>query len=56
VCNEVTFEDLGNDKTELTFTEYDWTVGQMMEMSKMGREECLDKMAANFAKASDSAS
>ena len=54
--NLVTFKDLGNGKTELTVTEYDWTVGQMMEMSKMGMEQCLDKMAASFAKASDSAS
>jgi hypothetical protein len=38
--------DLGNGRTELTVTEYDWTVGQLMEMSKMGLEQCLDKMAA----------
>ena len=31
-------------------TEYDWPVGHMMEMSKMGMEQCLDKMAAIFAK------
>jgi len=54
--NLVTFKDLSNGKTELTVTEYDWTVGQMMEMSKMGMEQCLDKMAASFAKASDFAS
>jgi uncharacterized protein YndB with AHSA1/START domain len=51
VRNLVTFKDLGDGKTELTVTEYDWTVGQMMEMSKMGMEQCLDKMAAIFAKA-----
>jgi len=51
VRNLVTFKDLGDGKTELTVTEYDWTVGQMMEMSKMGMEQCLDKMAASFAKA-----
>jgi len=45
VRNGVTFKDLGNSKTELTVTEYDWTVGKMMEMSKMGMEQCLDKMA-----------
>jgi uncharacterized protein YndB with AHSA1/START domain len=55
VRNLVTFKAVGG-KTELTVTEYDWTVGQMMEMSKMGMEQCLDKMAASFAKASDSAS
>ena len=44
----VTFKDLGNGKTEMTVTEYDWTVGQMMEMSKMGLEQCLKKMAASI--------
>jgi len=47
----VTFKDLGNGKTEMTVTEYDWTVSQMMEMSKMGLNQCLDKMAASFARA-----
>jgi uncharacterized protein YndB with AHSA1/START domain len=56
VRNLITFKDLADDKTELTVTEYDWTVGPMMEMSKMGMEQCLDKMAASFAKASDLAS
>jgi uncharacterized protein YndB with AHSA1/START domain len=51
VRNLVTLKDLGNGKTEMTVTEYDWTVGQMMEMSKMGLEQCLDKMAASFATA-----
>ncbi len=46
----VTFRELGQDKTEVTVTEYDWSVGQMMERSKMGLEQCLDKMAALFAK------
>ena len=50
VRNEVTFKELGKDKTEVTVTEYGWMVGQMMEMSKMGLEQCLDKMAALFAK------
>ena len=50
VRNEVTFKELGKNKTEVTVTEYGWTVGQMMEMSKMGLEQCLDKMAALFAK------
>jgi|SoiMetStandDraft_2_1073263.scaffolds.fasta_scaffold07694_5 uncharacterized protein YndB with AHSA1/START domain len=56
VRNLVTFKAVGGKKTEMTVTEYDWTVGQMMEMSKMGMEQCLGKMAASFAKASDSAS
>lgn len=47
-----TFKALGEDKTELVVTEYDWTEGQMMEMSKLGMEQCLDKMAALFARSS----
>jgi hypothetical protein len=31
--------------TEMTLTVHDWAVGQMMEMSKAGLEQCLDKMA-----------
>jgi uncharacterized protein YndB with AHSA1/START domain len=50
VCNVITFKAEGDNKTEMTVTEYDWTVGQMMEMSKMGLEQCLDKMDAIFAK------
>jgi uncharacterized protein YndB with AHSA1/START domain len=40
----VTFEDLGDNRTQLTVIEKDWPLGQMMEMSKMGMEQCLDKM------------
>src|SRR3984893_15024594 len=47
----VTFKDLGQSKTEMTVTEHNWTVGQMMDMSKMGLEQCLDKMSASFARA-----
>jgi uncharacterized protein YndB with AHSA1/START domain len=47
----VTFKDVGNRKTEMTVTEYDWTVGQMLELSKTGLNQCLDKMAASFANA-----
>ena len=47
VRNLVTFKFVGGNKTELTVTEYDWPVGQMMEMSRKGMEQCLDKMAAS---------
>ena len=50
VRNEVTFKGVGKGKTEVTVTEYDWPVGHMMEMSQIGMEQCLDKMAAIFAK------
>ena len=48
--NTVTFKVVGDNKTEMTVTEYDWTEGQMMELSKMGLEQCLNKMAAIFGK------
>jgi uncharacterized protein YndB with AHSA1/START domain len=35
-------------RTELTAIEYGWTLGQMREMSKLGLEECLDKLAENL--------
>lgn len=44
ILNIVTFEDLGGGRTKITVTEKDWPVGKMMEMSKMGMEQCLDKM------------
>ena len=49
VRNEVTFKELAENKTEVTVTEYDWQVGPMMEMSRKGLKQCLDKMAAIFA-------
>jgi hypothetical protein len=39
VRNLVTFKAVGGDQTEGSVTEYDWPVGQMMEMSKMGMEQ-----------------
>jgi uncharacterized protein YndB with AHSA1/START domain len=46
-----TFKDLGNGKTEITITEYGYTTDQVHDLSKAGLEQCLDKMAALFAKA-----
>lgn len=48
--NLVAFKDMGGGKTELTVTEYEWPIGQMMEMSRMGMEQCLDKMAKALAR------
>jgi len=45
----VTFKALGDGQTELTVIEHGWTEGQMMEMSRMGMEQCLDKMAMCLA-------
>lgn len=41
----ITFENTGDGKTKITVVEKDWPIGQMIEMSKMGMEQCLDKMA-----------
>lgn len=48
----VTFKALDNNRTEVTVTEYGWTEGQMMEMSEMGMNQCLDKMAKTLEKMS----
>lgn len=48
--NLVTFKAAGDRKTEMTVTEFDWTVGQMLDSSEIGLNQCLDKMAASLAK------
>ena len=48
--HEVSFRKLGRDKAEITVIEYGWPVGPMMEMSKTGLEQCLDKMAVVLGK------
>ncbi len=50
VRSTVTFKALGDSKTEMTVMEYGYTSDQILEMSKAGLEQCLDKMAAIFAK------
>jgi uncharacterized protein YndB with AHSA1/START domain len=50
--NTLAFKALADRRTEITVTEYAWPVGQMMELSRIGREQCLEKMAALFAAAS----
>jgi uncharacterized protein YndB with AHSA1/START domain len=45
----VVFRALDEGRTELTITEYGWPVGQLMEFSRIGMEQCLDKMAASLA-------
>jgi uncharacterized protein YndB with AHSA1/START domain len=44
----VTFKGVGSGQTELTVTEHDWPVGHMMDLSELGLNQCLDKMAAIF--------
>lgn len=48
IPSALAFKRIG-DKTELTATEYGWTVGEMREMSEAGLNECLDKLAAALA-------
>jgi len=46
----IAFQALEGGRTELTVTEYGWTVGKMMELSRLGMTQCLNKMAAALAK------
>lgn len=48
VRHRISFKPLGDGKTELTVTERDWPLVPMREMSRMGLEQCLDKIAAIF--------
>jgi uncharacterized protein YndB with AHSA1/START domain len=49
IPSALAFKRVG-DKTELTVTEYGWTVGQMREMSEAGMNQCLDKLAEALGK------
>jgi uncharacterized protein YndB with AHSA1/START domain len=52
IRNVVTFKAVG-DKTEMTVTESGYASEQALNFSKMGLEQCLDKMAASFADAQE---
>jgi uncharacterized protein YndB with AHSA1/START domain len=45
VPHVVTFKDLGNNKTEVSVVEYGYTSARVVELSRSGMNECLDKMA-----------
>lgn len=45
VRHVITFRSAGDNKTEMTVTEYGYTVAEVVEMSKAGLEQCLNKMA-----------
>jgi uncharacterized protein YndB with AHSA1/START domain len=51
LLNRVTFRAIDGGRTEVTVTEFAWPVGRMMEFSRMGMEQCLNKMAASLAEA-----
>ncbi|MBZ0283531.1 MAG: SRPBCC domain-containing protein [Anaerolineae bacterium] len=44
----VIFKAIGNNRTEINITEFGYTSDQIIELSKAGMEQCLDKMAASF--------
>lgn len=48
--NLVTFNALSSTQTEMTVTEFDWTIGQMLPLAELGLNQCLDTMAALFGK------
>ena len=50
VRHVVTFKPVGDNKTEMTVTEYGYTLDQAVDLSKAGLEQCLDKMAEALAK------
>jgi len=50
VRHVITFKKLATNKTEMTVTEFGYTSEQHFELSKAGLIECLDKMAAIFAR------
>lgn len=50
VRHVVTLKDAGNGKTAMTITEFGYVSDEQLNLSKMGLEQCLDKMAASFMK------
>lgn len=48
--HQVVFRRLGAGRTEMTMTEYGYTSAQLLDLSKAGLEETLDKMAAIFTR------
>jgi uncharacterized protein YndB with AHSA1/START domain len=47
----ITFKAVGENKTEMTVTEYGYANQEVVTISKAGMEQCLDKMATIFTKA-----
>lgn len=51
VRHVITFKAAGDNRTEMTVTEYGYTSEQAHDLSRAGLEQCLDKMAAVVASA-----
>ena len=49
VLHVITFKGAGGSRTEITVTEYGYTTEEARNLSKVGMEQCVDKMAAIFA-------
>jgi uncharacterized protein YndB with AHSA1/START domain len=49
VPHVIIFKALNDSQTELTVTEYGYPEQQIVEMSRAGMEQCLDKMATLFS-------
>jgi len=49
VPHMITFKAAGDNRMEMTVTEYGYTTEQARDLSRAGMEQCLDKMAAMFA-------
>jgi uncharacterized protein YndB with AHSA1/START domain len=49
VLHVITFKGAGGGGTEITVTEYGYTTEEARNLSKVGMEQCVDKMAAIFA-------
>lgn len=47
--HEVTFDDLGDGRTEMTIIEHGYTTKGARDLSQAGLEQCIDKMAAIYA-------
>jgi uncharacterized protein YndB with AHSA1/START domain len=50
VPHVVTFEASGEGETHMTVTEYGYTTEHARDLSRAGMEQCLDKLAAMFAR------
>ena len=48
VPHVIIFKEISSNETEVTITEYGYATAEMCNLSKMGMEQCLDKMAASF--------
>jgi uncharacterized protein YndB with AHSA1/START domain len=50
VRHVISFRELDGDRTEMTVTEYGYTSEQARDISRLGMEQCLAKMAGIFAR------